>query len=154
MVPMKRVTPTATNSLYAYCLYFSSGALARKMERLAQKAWKPVGLSPSLAYILMLALDCRITYPSSLVKELLLSPSTITRMIRKLEARDLVRLDKYEHLNIVTPTDKAWDLQPRLWECQEVFYQQCLRLLGEDGQKLAAAMNQATDKLTTFATEN
>lgn len=47
----------AADSTYSQCLYFSSNALARKMEKLAIECWKPVGLSPSHAYLLMLVLD-------------------------------------------------------------------------------------------------
>ena len=76
-----------SDSIYAMCLYFTSGALARKVEKLAQTSWDKVGLSPSHAYLLMMALEEPGVQPSGLAAHLQLQPSTVTRLIEKLEEK-------------------------------------------------------------------
>jgi len=56
-----------TESKYCKCLYFTTNALARKVEKLAIEAWKPVNLSPSHAYLLMMAIE----HPTTTGKNLL-----------------------------------------------------------------------------------
>lgn len=139
---------TAAGSQYANCLYFSSGALARKTEQLATRAWRPSGLTPSLAYLLLLVLDRPQAYPTLLVRHTLLSPSTITRLLKKLEAKGLVKRNYYHKLTIVYATKEAFDLQPTLWKCQEAFLRLCRQTISrQEGDQLAATMNQTTDKL-------
>jgi DNA-binding MarR family transcriptional regulator len=76
-----------TSSKYAQCLYFTSQALARKVDRLASQTWKSVNLAPSHAYLLMDVLDEPGIQPGMLAKQLQLQPSTITRFIEKLETK-------------------------------------------------------------------
>ncbi len=83
-VPPDSSRTKAGSSRYGKCMYFASGALARKIEKIAMRAWAPVGLSPSHAYLLMIVIDEPGVQPSDLVEELLLTPSTITRLMEKL----------------------------------------------------------------------
>src|SRR5450755_2076464 len=102
----------ASESSYSKCMYFASGALARRAEKLAQEAWKPVGLSPSHAYLLMMAIGDPGIQPSAIVAELLLTPSTITRLIEKLEEKKLVHRDYQSKCTYVFPTAKGKALLP------------------------------------------
>ena len=113
----------AANSKYCQCLYFSSNALARKIEKLANDSWKKVGLTPSHAYLLMLAIEEPGIQPSALVRQLLLTPSTITRLIEKLEEKKLVVRTTEGKLTNVYPTPKARAMLPDLKACLEHFYQ-------------------------------
>ena len=96
-----------SESRYSRCIYFVSNALARKIEKLASESWKPIGLSPSHAYLLMMVLEEPGVQPSAIVHELQLTPSTITRLVEKLEAKKLVvRTTEGKETNIY-PTPKA-----------------------------------------------
>jgi DNA-binding transcriptional regulator LsrR (DeoR family) len=77
------------DSKYNGCLYFAANALARKIEKLAIESWKPLDLSPSHAYLLMLVLEEPGLQPGCIANHLQLSPSTITRLIEKLEEKGL-----------------------------------------------------------------
>jgi DNA-binding MarR family transcriptional regulator len=141
--PMK-----ATASKYAQCLYFSSNALARKIEKLANDSWKKVGLTPSHAYLLMLAIEEPGIQPSALVKQLLLTPSTITRLIEKLEEKKLVVRTTEGKLTNVYPTPKAKALLPEMKECLDHFYQHYSSIIGKDeGARFVNSMNKLVDKL-------
>jgi DNA-binding MarR family transcriptional regulator len=129
-------------------MYFSSNALARKIEKLAQESWKPAGLSPSHAYLLMLALENPGIQPTALTGQLQLTPSTITRLIEKLEQQKLVNRSYEGKTTFVYPTAKARQLQPLLQQCLAHFYQSYSKVLGkEDSARLVSDMNKVADKL-------
>lgn len=138
----------AGESRYCRCMYFSSGALARRMEKLANQSWKPVGLSPSHAYLLMMALDEPGIQPSDLSEELLLTPSTVTRLVEKLEDKKLVTRTNEGKTTKVFPTPKAKAMRPQLQECLKDFYESYSNILGkEESARLVQAINKVTDKL-------
>lgn len=138
----------AADSKYCQCLYFSSNALARKIEKLANDSWKKVGLSPSHAYLLMLAIEEPGIQPTALVNQLLLKPSTITRLIEKLEEKKLVVRTTEGKLTNVYPTPKAKAMLPELKECLNHFYQHYSSMLGkEESARLVQSINRLVDKL-------
>lgn len=137
-----------SGSRYCNCIYFSSNALARKIEKLAQQSWKEVDLSPSHAYLLMLAIDEPGIQPSALVEQLLLSPSTITRLVEKLEEKKLVVRTTEGKITSVYPTPKGRQLKPRLDKCLVDFTQRYSALSSNDEiGKLVQNMNKLTDKI-------
>ena len=137
-----------SESKYCQCLYFSSGALARKVEKLAQESWKPVGLSPSHAYLLMMVIDEPGIQPGSLAKELQLQPSTITRLIEKLEEKKLVVRIVEGKITNVYPTTKAKQLNSKLRDCVSHFHAAHATILGkEESSKMVRSMNKLADKL-------
>lgn len=138
----------ASDSKYCQCLYFSSNALARKVEKLANASWEKLGLTASHAYILMLAIEQPGIQPSELVKHLLLSPSTITRLIEKLEGKKLVVRTMEGKLTNVYPTPKAKSMLPELKECLQEFYLQYTAILGkEESARLVGQINKLSDRL-------
>ncbi len=138
----------AGDSRYCKCMYFSSGALARRVEKLASRSWRPVGLSPSHAYLLMIAIDEPGIQPCDLSAELLLTPSTVTRLIEKLEEKKLVMRSNEGKTTKVYPTPKAKALRPQLQECLKEFYESYSNILGkEESARLVQAINKVTDKL-------
>lgn len=146
--PLTFVIVKAANSRYCQCLYFSSNALARKIGKLANDSWKKVGLTPSHAYLLMLAIEDPGIQPSALVKQLLLTPSTITRLIEKLEEKKLVVRTTGGKLTNVYPTPKAKAMLPDLKDCLNHFYQNYSAIIGKDeSARLVTSMNKLVDKL-------
>ena len=138
-----------SESRYCKCMYFVSGALSRKMEKLAVESWKKVALSPSHAYLLMMVIDEPGVQPSDLSKELHLTPSTITRLIEKLEQKKLVVRTTEGKLTNVYPTPKGKDLLPTLKSCLHEFYQKYSEILGrEESEKLVRNMSRIADRLT------
>ncbi|MEI6950767.1 MarR family winged helix-turn-helix transcriptional regulator [Paraflavisolibacter sp. H34] len=137
-----------TDSKYGQCLYFTSAALARKVEKLALDSWKEVDLPPSIAYLLMAVLEEPGIQPSALAAELHLQPSTITRLIQKLEEKKLAVRTSEGKITHVYPTPKAKELLPRMKVCLQRFYQQYIQLLGEEESgRLVQDMGRLADKL-------
>jgi MarR family transcriptional regulator, organic hydroperoxide resistance regulator len=137
-----------SNSKYAQCLYFTSQALARKVEKLAIEVWQKVDLSPSHAYLLMAVLEEPGLQPGVLASHLQLQPSTITRLIEKLESKKLVVRTTEGKITNVYPTPKSKELQPRLKQCLAQFYQRYSQMLSkEESEKLVKDMAKIADKL-------
>jgi MarR family transcriptional regulator, organic hydroperoxide resistance regulator len=137
-----------SESRYCKCLYFVSNALARKIERLANEAWKKVNLSPSHAYLLMMVIDEPGIQPGAISSEMHLSPSTITRLIEKLEDKKLVIRTTEGKLTNVYATPKGKEMRPVLQKCLETFYTAYSNILGkEDSAKLVHNMSRMADKL-------
>lgn len=137
-----------SDSKYCQCLYFTANALARKIEKLAEKSWSKLGLSPSHAYLLMMAIEEPGVQPSSLVEHLQLQPSTITRLIEKLETRKLVVRTTEGKITNVYPTPKGKELLPKLKECLQEFYSSYTGILGkEESARLVQHMGKMADKL-------
>jgi MarR family transcriptional regulator, organic hydroperoxide resistance regulator len=129
-------------------MYFSSNTLARKIEKLAQESWKPAGLSPSHAYLLILVLEMPGVQPTTLTGHLQLTPSTITRLIEKLEEQKLVTRNYEGKTTFVMPTTRAKQMQPLLLQCQKHFYNSYSTVLGKEASaKLVDAINTVADKL-------
>jgi len=73
------------------CLFFSTNKLARELGRLAEEAFSKTGLSPSHA-VLLYTVNLRGEIQQKEIGELLhLTPSTITRLIDKLERRGYIK---------------------------------------------------------------
>lgn len=137
-----------SDSKYRSCLYFTANALARKIEKLALETWDKVELSPSHAYLLMLVVEEPGAQPGFLADHLQLRPSTVTRLVEKLEERKLlVRVFEGKTTNIY-PTPKGKELYPRLKEYAREFHQRYVALLGnEESNALVKSMGQFADKL-------
>jgi DNA-binding MarR family transcriptional regulator len=117
---------------FEYSLYFSAGALAREVEKLAIDCWKPVGLSPSQGQIILFLMDVSISGPAIIGRTLLLSPSTITRLLDGLERKELILRFDYDRIRTVSLTEKAGALEEEFVECDLDLSRRWTELLGHD----------------------
>jgi DNA-binding MarR family transcriptional regulator len=89
------------------CLYFQSNNLARNLSKMADDAFRSVGLSPSHAFLLMKVNDEPGIQPSQLSDILGLTPSTITRLIEKMEYQGYLERESEGRATHVKPTNKC-----------------------------------------------
>ena len=137
-----------SESKYCSCLYFTANALARKVEKLATESWKKIGLAPSHAYLLKLVIEEPGIQAGQVAEQLQLSPSTITRLIEKLEEKKLVIRSTEGKSTNVFPTQKAKEMKPQLKQCIDEFYEKYVKILGKEESKLFIQnMNIMADKL-------
>ena len=137
-----------SDSKYSKCLYFTANALARKIDKLAQESWGKIDLSPSHAYLLMLAIEEPGIQPTGIAEHLQLQPSTITRLLEKLEVKKLlVRTTEGKTTNVY-PTPKGKELLPKMKECVNEFYSRYASILGkEESARLVQNIGKVADKL-------
>lgn len=137
-----------SESRYCKCPYFLSNALARKIEKMAVESWKKADLAPSHAYLLLLVLDEPGIQPGSIADHLQLTPSTITRLIEKLEEKKLVtRIAEGKQTNVY-PTPRAKEMKPLLKECLDDANAKYATLAGKEETKhLMQYMMKVADKL-------
>lgn len=115
---------------------------------MATESWKKVGLSPSHGYLLLAVLEEPGIQPTALAEQLQLQPSTITRLIEKLEEKKLAVRTTEGKLTNVYPTPKAKELQPKMTECMKDFFGKYAAVFGkEESTKLVQTLASAADKL-------
>ena len=138
----------SSNSRFNKCLYFSTNALARKVEKLAGESWKKLELSPSHGYLLLMVLENPGMQPGCIADEMQLTPSTITRLIEKLEEKKLVIRTTEGKLTNVYPTPKGKELLPKMKICVGEFTKTYTDILGvEESMRMVQNINKLTDKL-------
>ena len=88
-------------------LFFLSAAFARKLSREADEAFASVGLSSSHTLLLLLINQEPEIQPGQLADKLYLKPSTITRLVQKLERRKLVQKESSGRATFIVCTTKG-----------------------------------------------
>lgn len=133
---------------YCGCLYYSANALARLMTKLAEEAFSETGLSPSYAFVLMIVNDDPGIQPGDIAQQMQLTPSTVTRLIDKLENKGyLVRVFE-GRISRVNPTKKSLTLHNKLKAAWKALYKEYTDILGEEeSRQLTDLSYKASKKL-------
>lgn len=76
--------------MFDHCLYFNTTALSRLLEREWSKAFRPLGLTPSQAFMLRVVLEKPALLQGELAKQLTISRPTATRTLDGLQKLGLV----------------------------------------------------------------
>jgi len=120
---------------------------------MALECWKKLSLSPSHAYVLLLVLEQPGIQPTKLGRQLRLEPSTITRLIEKLEDRKLVRRLVQGKTTLVYPATAGRKLLPQLKDCLEDFNLRYASILGKaKSERVVKQMGRIIDQLDQDAT--
>jgi|GEM_PF-2141978 len=98
------------HSILSSNLFFLSSALARRLTTEANEQFAQFGLSGSHALLLILIDDRPNIQPSHLAQKLVLKPSTITRLVNKLERRKLIVRNSKGRSSHITCTSKGKEL--------------------------------------------
>lgn len=101
------------------CLLFSANALARAITVIGDEEFARFGLSYSHAYLLCEVVDQPGVTPSQLSETMYLTPSTITRLVEKLEQKQLVRRESEGKRTLIYPTSEGSALRPAIAEAQQ-----------------------------------
>lgn len=95
-------------------LFFSVSRLQRDLNRMAEAAFRPLGLAPSQAFLLMAVAERKGSMVGDLAEILSLAPSTITRFVDKLTAMDLCERHGQGRRVQIRLTDKGKDTIPAI----------------------------------------
>lgn len=124
--------------MYAYemfeeCLYFNVTKFTRTINILWEESYRPVGLSPSHAYMLLLILEQPGETPKKLSEKMELKISTVTRFIDSLTIKGLVerrKENKDKRECSVYPTKSGENLKVELKLISKKLYKKVRRILG------------------------
>ena len=119
------------NTILNNNLFFLTGALSRKLSNEADEVFATVGLSSSHALLLLLIHQNPGIRPSSLAEKLHLKPSTITRLVDKLERRQLVEKETEGRATSIACTSEGDDLSEVIKEKWNKLLQNKQENLGE-----------------------
>ncbi len=136
------------DSRYCGCLYYSANALSRLMTKMADEEFAIIGLAPSYAFLLMGVNEKPGIQPKEISEHMQLTPSTVTRLIEKLELKGYVERKSVGRTTEVYPTTKSTKLDKKIKEVWLNLYKRYSALLGENkAKKLTADLYEATRKL-------
>ena len=95
---------------FADNLYYTTTAFSREIASIAEIAFADLGLTPSDAYLIMCVNEKPNIQPTEISDKILLAPSTITRMIEKLEKRSIVTRSTEGKYTFVAATPKGKEI--------------------------------------------
>jgi DNA-binding MarR family transcriptional regulator len=134
--------------LFHNCLYFTTSSLARAMTRIAEEEFRITGMSPSYAFLQMLVNDSPGINQTELARQLNLTPSTVTRLIDKLEHRGYVERRTEGKNSEIHPTAAGRQLQDKIETAWHNLFQRYSAVLGEEeAEQLTQMIDQASQKL-------
>lgn len=129
---------------YCGCLYYSANALARVLTKLAEEEFAITGLAPSCAFLLMTVNDKPGIQPKDISEHMQLTPSTITRLIEKMEHRGFVERKSRGKFTQVFPTKKSEKLDHKIRAAWLSLYNRYTKVLGEEkARELTSEVYQA-----------
>jgi len=135
-------------SKYCNCLYYSANALSRLMTKMADEEFAVTGLTSSYALLLMAVVDQPGIQPKAISTHMQLSPSTVTRLVEKLETRGFVSRECKGRCTEVYPTEKSVKLQPKIKAAWKKLFERYSEILGKaESKNLTETIYQATQQL-------
>ncbi len=138
----------ATRQTYCGCLFYSAGALARKISRLAEVEFAVTGLTPSHGFIVMTVNSRPGITVGELSNVLQLQPSTVTRLLNKLEMEEYVTRTAAGKYITLRPTAKARRKDGQLRSAWKNLFDAYTSVLGEKMSKdLTVLLVKANERL-------
>lgn len=124
-------------------LFFLTTALSRKLARQADEACGRLGLSFSHTLILMLVEEQPGIQPGMLARKVHLKPSTVTRLVQKLERRGLVEKESEGRATSIVCTTKGEEL---ISDIEEIWRNLMEQKKDELGERYVAVLSEMISK--------
>ncbi len=123
-------------SKYCDCLYHSVNALSRVLTKMADEEFTVTGLTSSYALLLMSVNEKPGIQPKEISREMQLTPSTVTRLIEKLEMKGLVERSNSGRCTLVYPTQLGINKQESIKDAWASLHNRYSELLGKEKTNL------------------
>ena len=118
------------------------------MTKMADEAFSPTGLAASYAFLLMIVNEKPGIQPGEISCQMQLKPSTVTRLIEKMEYRGYLKREQTGRTTQVYPTPASTKLNPQIKKAWSNLYRQYADVLGDAHAKsLTQSIYEATLKL-------
>ncbi len=132
-----------TKDVKECCLFFSSNRLNRVITKMAEETFKPLGFSPTYAYLLMVLNDTPGISSKALAEELFIAQSTLTRLVDKLEYQGYVKRIFEGRNSIVNLTEKGENIQTQIMRHWRKLYHKYSEIIGYDeGEAMVTELNR------------
>ena len=133
---------------FCNCLYFSANRLSRIMNKMAEEEFAPIGLSPTYAFLIMAVMDQPGINQKELSGRLHIAPSTSTRFVDKLVAKQIIERKSEGKLVYIYPTKKTAPIHEQIKTCWHNLLLRYNAVLGEEqGNQLTEMIHHANEKL-------
>ena len=130
------------------CLFFAANSLARDISRMGEEEFTSIGMTPSYAFLITLAIDSPGISQKEISAEMNMAPSTVSRFIDGLVRRGLLRKDIQGRTTYIHPTEKGMHLQDSIQAVWKNLYERYSKILGqENGDELTRLCLEASRKL-------
>jgi len=114
---------------------------------MAEDEFSSSGMSPTSAFLLMAVYEKDGISQKELGQILHLQPSTVTRLIEKLSAKNLLYNRMEGRLSLIYATEKGKALEDILNECWNNLRVRYVAILGEEGDALSLQLNEVSNHL-------
>ncbi len=138
----------AADNLLSCCLYFTSGALTRAVNKMADEEFAKIGLTSSHAMLLMIVHELAGASQKELTVQMDLAQSTVSRLVDALAARGLLEKTGAGKNVLIKTTPQGRAILPVVEKAWCALYERYCAVLGEEcAKKLTADTYQAALKL-------
>jgi DNA-binding MarR family transcriptional regulator len=118
------------------------------MTKISDEEFASLGLGSSHAFLLMTVNEKQGVQPKEISEHMQLTPSTVTRLIEKMEYRGLLKRQSVGRCTEVYSTEAGLELQPKLKEVWRKLYNRYSEILGSSvANKLTADIYEASQML-------
>ncbi len=143
-----RVIMSDLQTEFNQCLFHSSSALHRWLERIAEKHFKKVGLTPTQGFILMTLKEAPGITVTDLATVHQVVPSTITRMLNSLGSSELIHREQMGRITRVFATSEGQRKEVDARAAWKKLQHQYKDLIGAiESKRLSEDITQAIDRL-------
>lgn len=133
---------------FCRCLFYSANALSRTITRMAEEEFAVTGFAPTYGFILMTTIKHPGIAIGDIAEIMQLTPSTLTRLIDKLESKGYLQRKNEGKYTYVSPTGEALKLEGPLKAAWFSLYKRYVAILGEErSQALTWMVAEANDDL-------
>jgi MarR family transcriptional regulator, organic hydroperoxide resistance regulator len=130
------------------CLFFTANSLARNITRMGEEEFVSIGMTPSYAFLMTLAVDSPGISQKEISEKMNMAPSTVSRFIDALVKRGLLKKDGQGRMTFIHPTEKGVQINGGIQEVWKNLYERYSKVLGKkNGDELTRLCLEASKRI-------